>query len=263
MLRSRAKHFFWVLANLYGRVFGRAGLASFHNGLLIFALHGLGYDNGWRSSYTGEEWFIQHILHPSHPRTCIDIGANVGDYCTLLLQNTTGQVYAFEPAKSTFAELVKIQLLYPQRFFPINKAVSDVVGQASLFSAGEKSPTASLDARLVKDASHETVAMTTLDAFVEEKKLSDIDFIKVDVEGYEREVFKGMQKTIRANKPKFIQFEFNVLQLRRGYTLLELTFLLEGYTFYRLLPRGWVKIDPQSFSSNIFMFCNIVAVRYT
>ena len=259
-MRARAKHLFWVLANLYGRFFGRASFAPFHQGLLIFALHGLGYDNGWKSSYTGEEWFVEHVLRPSDPRTCIDIGANIGNYSSLLLKNTTGEVYAFEPAKSSFAELLKVHTP-PERFFPINKAVSDTVGEASLYSSSEKSPTASLDPNIIINAPYETVATTTLDVFVNEQKLSDIDFIKVDVEGFEREVFRGMQKTLEICKPKYIQFEFNIMQLQRGYTLLELTTLLPGYTFYRLLPRGWVEINPRSFSNNVFMFCNIVAKR--
>lgn len=260
-LRSRAKHLFWICTNLYGRFFGYASFASFHQGLLILALHGLGYDNGWKNSYTGEEWFIEHILGPSHPRTCIDIGANVGYYSTLLLQNTTANVYAFEPAKSSFAVLSKISLPSQGRFFPIKKAVGDSVGKANLYSSHEKSPTASLDIRLVANASREDVAMTTLDVFVEERGLSDIDFIKIDVEGFEKEVFKGMRNILQTYRPKFIQFEFSIMQLLRGHTFLELTALLEGYTFYRLLPRGWVEIGPESFSNNIFMFCNIVARR--
>lgn len=70
-----------------------------------------------------------------------------------------------------------------------------------------------------------------------------------------------MQETLRLLKPKFIQFEFNLIQLHRGYTIYTLAQLLKGYTFYRLLPHGWVRIDPASFVANIFMFQNIVAVR--
>ena len=261
MRRPRAKHAFWVAANLYGRILGRAWLAPLHRVNLVLALHGLGYDNGWKSSYTGEEWFVRKTLRPSQPRTCIDIGANIGEYSSSLLSNTNARVYAFEPAQSSFAELSKIQARFSERFFPVNSAVSDKAGEARLYSDREKSPTASLDPALLANASPETVAVTTLDAFIEKEKISDVDFIKIDVEGFEREVLQGMQKTLAAQKPKFIQFEFNIMQLKRGYTLFELTRLLEGYDFYRLLPRGGFKIRPEGFSDNIFMFCNIVAVR--
>ena len=261
MSKSRAKHVFWVFANLYGRILGRAWLAPLHRVNLVLALHGLGYDNGWKDSYTGEQWFVKRVLSPFQPRTLIDIGANIGDYSALLLSNTTGKVYAFEPAQSSFAELSKIKIRFYERFFPINSAVSDSVGETKLYSTVEKSPTASLDASLVTNASAETVALTTLDAFIDAHALTDIDFIKVDVEGFEREVLKGMQKTLAEQKPKFIQFEFNIMQLKRGYALFALAQMLENYDFYRLLPRGWVAIDPRSFSNNIFMFCNIVAVR--
>lgn len=260
-IRSQAKYLFWIFANLYGRLFGHSRLASFHQSILILTLHGLGYDNLWKDSYTGEKRFIEKVLRPSNPRVCIDIGANVGHYSALLLQHTTAKVFAFEPAESSFADLSKLNTSFPERLFPIKKAISDRSGEAHLYSAREKSATASLDARVVAHASHEAVATTTLDAFVEEQKLSHIDFIKIDVEGYEREVLRGMQKTLQAHRPRFVQFEFNIMQLRRGYSLLELTTLLKGYTFYRLLPTGLIKIDPNGFSSNIFMFCNIVAMR--
>jgi len=261
MIRSRLKHLFWTTANLFGRIFGRAWLAPLHQAHLIFALHGLGYDNGWKSSYTGEEWFVSRVLASTRPRTCLDVGANVGDYSSLLLKETSAEVYAFEPARATYGELLKLNARFSKRFHPINVALSDTVGEAQLYSHAAKSPTASLGAEIVPGAPSETVGVTTLDVFVHEQKLSGLDFIKVDVEGFEREVFAGMQETLTRERPRFIQFEFNVMQLRRGYTLLALTDLLPGYDFYRLLPRGWMRIDPRSFSSNIFMFCNIVAMR--
>jgi len=65
---------------------------------------------------------------------------------------------------------------------------------------------------------------------------------------------------LKEQRPKYIQFEFNIFQLHRGYSLHDLATLLEGYRFYRLLPRGWVPIDPQKFVNNVYMFSNIIAV---
>jgi hypothetical protein len=100
-----------------------------------------------------------------------------------------------------------------------------------------------------------------LDELVARENIQRIDFIKIDTEGFEREVARGMQKTLKDLRPKFVQFEFNIMQLRRGYTVLDMEQLLPGYTLWRLLPHGWLKVDPQAFAGNIFMFQNIVAVR--
>ncbi|MEM1671529.1 MAG: FkbM family methyltransferase [Archaeoglobaceae archaeon] len=44
--------------------------------------------------------------------------------------------------------------------------------------------------------------MTTIDKFVEETNIEKVDFIKIDTEGYEREIIKGAKETIRKFKPK-------------------------------------------------------------
>jgi len=61
--------------------------------------------------------------------------------------------------------------------------------------------------------------------------------------------------------PKHIQFEFNINHLYRNVTILELSQLLPDYEFYRLIPNGWIKINPAKYLNNIFMFSNYVAVR--
>jgi hypothetical protein len=88
-----------------------------------------------------------------------------------------------------------------------------------------------------------------------------VDFIKVDTEGFEREVFEGMQETLKRSRPAAVQFEFNALHLWRGHTLLSLSQLLDGYDLYRLLPRGLLHVQPNHFIDNIFIFSNVVAIR--
>ena len=51
------------------------------------------------------------------------------------------------------------------------------------------------------------VKLTTLDNFVEEKKLTHIDILKIDTEGFEEEVLKGSLKTLKSNKIKYIELE--------------------------------------------------------
>ena len=46
------------------------------------------------------------------------------------------------------------------------------------------------------------VVTTTLDEFVKEQKLDKVDFIKSDIEGYERYMLMGAQETLRRFAPK-------------------------------------------------------------
>ena len=125
-------------------------------------------------------------------------------------------------------------------------------GIATLFSKNEADGSASLDSN-VRSGTPETVSVRRLEGIVP----PETDFVKIDVEGYELEALRGLAPL----RPRFVQFEFNWHHLRRGHTLYEITRLLPGYKFYRLLPHGWMQVNPEKFVNNVFMFCNIVAVR--
>jgi FkbM family methyltransferase len=253
-MKKIGTHIFWVSTNIYGFIFGRQWLARLHQAVIIVALHGLGYDNGWTESFTGEEWFIEHILKPYSPTTCIDVGANVGAYSDLLLKHTRDsktKVYAIEPAQDTFEVLKRDTALTA-----IQAAISDYDGETSLFSDKALSPKASL-AKDINSGIEQRVKVMRLDTLVAKYDIKKVDFVKIDTEGFEAEVIKGMGEL----RPQFIQFEFNAFHVLRNTTLYSLCNLLQGYEFYRLLPNGWIKIDPKKFVNNIFMFCNIVAVR--
>ncbi len=104
------------------------------------------------------------------------------------------------------------------------------------------------------------VKTITLDKYFE-RKVGVPDFIKIDTEGHEIEVLRGMRKLIAEGHLRCVQFEFNGHHLLRGHTLPMLLELLPGFSFYRLLPHGMLPIDPAKYLDNIFMYCNVVAIR--
>lgn len=246
------KSLFWVVSNIYGKVFGWPFFAPMHHAIISLSLHGLGYGNIYKDTWTGEEWFLRKVLSPSNPKIVLDIGANVGNYSKLLLKYTEAKIYAFEPSTSSFADLLK----QDEKIVKINSAIADYDGEAVLNSKTSCDERASLDSR-VRSGLSETVRVTTVESFLASEKITDVDFIKIDTEGFEKEVILGLGKI----KPKYIQLEFNVNHLQRDCTFFEIAKLLPGYSFYRLLPNGWLKINPEEYLSNIFIFSNIIAVR--
>ncbi len=255
------KHLFWIFSNLYAYIFGFPLLAAGHHAIMNLCLHALGYDNAYKS-FSGEEWFIRHILKPAQPKVCIDVGANVGKYTSLLLKHLDAQVYALEPSSSAFQALQYVVKAADGRVHAEQVALANYNGSATLFSKTDRATTATISETLGSgSAIKETVLVSTLDSFIEKNSLQHVDFIKIDTEGYEAEVMQGMAKTLLNLKPKYIQFEFNILHLQRHTTLYELTNFLIGYRFYRLLPHGMIEIDPRKYLDNIFMFSNIVAIR--
>src|SRR3989344_575328 len=250
----------WAIAGLFGYVFGWRFLAPVHYALVVLGLHGLGYDNKHRLSSTGEERFVKHVLARSGIRTCIDVGANVGNYSATLVSLLSGPVYSVEPLSSSFEKLKKRR----GNIHPIRAAVGEKKGTVTIFSKAEGWEGATVHKDFLEHFTigiEEDVPLTTLDALIAEHNIRDVDFIKIDTEGNEMEVFKGMQKLLREAPPRFIQFEFGVTHLRRGHTLFALSRLLPGYSFFRVLPHGLLKIDPVHHVNNIFLFSNIVAKR--
>jgi FkbM family methyltransferase len=259
---KRLKHAAWITGNAYAWIFGWPALAWAHQALLGLSLHALGYDNTWRPGLTGEEWFVRTILAKNDIKVCLDVGANIGRYSDLLLTNLETEVYAVEPSVSSFKSLEESARRRPGSLHPIRAALSDTIGTGTLYAKSAGAETATLDRSLLSVAPlEEEVRVTTADALVAELGLKRLDFVKIDTEGYEREVLSGMKETLQRLRPFAVQFEFNHLQLKRGYSVYDLSALLPGYDLYRLLPHGRLPIDPTRASANIFMFSNVIAIR--
>lgn len=136
----------------------------------------------------------------------LDIGANIGAY-SLLMCDKAKAIYAFEAHPKT-AELCK------QNFKLNNLAVENVLtfavsndNQAKLFTnLSEGQPTNSRS-NTVKNTIH--VPAMTLDEFVEHQRFDrETPFlVKIDVEGFEHEVFAGAKSFFSNYKIKGIVFE--------------------------------------------------------
>lgn len=71
------------------------------------------------------------------------------------------------------------------------------------------------------------------DQFVDGLELSRVDFIKIDVEGFEPKVFNGLRKTIVNHRP-FVAFEFHG-QSANPSEFKAIADCLPGYGFYELV----------------------------
>jgi FkbM family methyltransferase len=133
----------------------------------------------------------------------VDIGANLGYYTCLALQNKK-HVIAFEPQQQNLDCLYKnLTINHWQsnaEIFPI--ALSDTPGLLTLY--GASGPSASLIKNWAGYSSSfsKTVSINTLDNILLSRFLDKKLFIKIDVEGAEYSVLKGAINTIsRLNKP--------------------------------------------------------------
>ena len=140
---------------------------------------------------------IKQNVHPGD--TVLDIGANIGLWTMRMskLVGNTGKVYAFEPEVKKFQVLKKnIELNNLDNVVLEQKALSDIDG-ISYLELSKDSGQHKLSTTGVK------IESVTLDNYLKES----VDFIKMDAEGSEYKILKGM-KNILKNKDVTLVTEF-------------------------------------------------------
>ena len=80
------------------------------------------------------------------------------------------------------------------------------------------------------------IQVTTIDKYMEIHEISHIDFLKIDVEGFEYDVIKGSLQSI--SKIKHIQFEYGGTFPERNVLLKDVYDMLEGRQIYMIGPDG-------------------------
>jgi FkbM family methyltransferase len=146
---------------------------------------------------------LHNLLNPGD--WVIDIGANVGHYTKRFseLVGSQGRVIALEPVPTTFSLLSSNVLLFPIRNVSlINAAVSDrlsVVGMSV-----PKHSTGLVNYYRAHVLSEEDCDLSVLTICLDSLCINQVALVKIDVEGHEAYVLKGMRKLIEASRPYLI-----------------------------------------------------------
>lgn len=150
-------------------------------------------------------------------QTCLDIGANIGAISLALAEKVgpQGRVYAFEPSPRIFPFLKKNTLKHPQ-IESLETALSSKKGTTVFYQAPEhKFGMGTLSA--LEGWVPAEVKTETLDGFCQAAVLGRVDFIKIDVEGHEADVFRGGRETLSKNHQVIIVFEFSDWAEKNAY----------------------------------------------
>lgn len=188
--------------------------------------------------------FARAILRPGD--VMVDIGANLGIFTLVAAQNVggAGQVHAFEPVPANFRRLCEnVALNGFGNVFTNQVAAGPVVGELQLGLDGETELTGTQMSGGYGAGSalrQLTVPMVPLDRYLAER-LPDrsIRFVKIDVEGYEAEVLRGMRVLLSGQRIDFLILEINVYALSRVRAEIQdvVDQLLDpGYQLYRRFP---------------------------
>lgn len=196
-----------------------------------------------------ELYYLKSIIKPGY--NCIDIGANMGYYSVFMSKyaGAAGKVYAVEPVP-LFAEIWKknVRRCKNRNLILFNYAL------------GAQETTAEMGMPFINGVVHHgmTKVVTEESAGYEKKfrvemknpdvlfsEIEKIDFIKVDVEGYESIVFENMTELLKKHKP-FIQSELSGSENRN--TVINLLKSLD-YKTYILRNDEMIEADQDTINS--------------
>ncbi len=144
----------------------------------------------------------------------LDVGTNIGEVIlNIAKKNIKGKIYGFEPVDYNYEKLLTNISLNNFSNIIVNKlALSDK--KETLFYQEKKGHSGgiSMNKEVRNGNNYKAIESLTLDEFVKEKRLEKIDFIKVDIEGFEMNFLQGAKETIKKFKPRLF-FEIDEKKL--------------------------------------------------
>ncbi len=211
-------------------------------------------DNNFDRNTNGEYRLLRFLM----PRCAVvfDVGANIGEYSSEMLRiNPSLTVYAFEPDPVPFSQLEKSGVRAN------NIALGDKNEKRVLYRDG-KSTHNSFYRVHDQTTTPVEVPTTTIDTYCAEHGIPHIDFLKVDVEGFEFSVLRGAEGMLVRNAIDYVQFEFS------GATIESRTFLRDflelfrkyGYDLYRIKATS-VELVEYRPDKERFTLTNYIAVK--
>jgi len=220
----------------------------------------LGYILGWEHEADVIRVFRTFLTEHS---VVLDIGANFGLYTALCasIVKTHGRLYAFEGNPRVFESLqrtiVANDLYFNPNIVAANLLVSDENGRGLLhYSANLPSGGTMSDVALSGGMRHTVeVPMTTIDDFLPPDL--PVDLVKIDVEGHEPRVLRGMERTIACSPNLRIILEFADNLLAQTLNPADFIDYIRGLGFgiCRLAPRYKITLVPAGEKLTGFNYC--------
>ncbi|HYC42781.1 MAG TPA: FkbM family methyltransferase [Noviherbaspirillum sp.] len=136
----------------------------------------------------------------------LDVGANIG--CTsILFAGKARRVYSFEPSPTTFRYLEEnLRSARLDNVTAVNIALGKENGSQELVFAANNRSGAFVSEQSTASDGHlvEWIHVMKGDDFVGTHDIPRVDFIKIDVEGFEKQVIEGLTGTIARDRPAVV-----------------------------------------------------------
>ncbi|NLY27205.1 MAG: FkbM family methyltransferase [Alcaligenaceae bacterium] len=196
---------------------------------------------------------LEDLFGRLKPEVILDIGANIGNH-TLMFSRFAHKVLSFEPGARAFSMLsqnLQANGLNHVQPFQIGLSDSDTVQTLYVETSGNLGGSSLVRTNMdTQNHEEDIITLKIGDAVLHEQPPGAIDFIKIDVEGHEHAVIRGLRHTISRHRP-VILMEW---EQDKGWLLEEHArpSILSEYLFYPLIwntstdywkrqPMGWVR----------------------
>ena len=225
-------------------------------------------DNNANIHTNGELHFMHRMVPGCH--TVFDVGANIGEWATLALDiNSSLDLHCFEPSHSTYQQLLAKSL--PPNVTCNNLAFGSRQEEKTLYVFQEFSTMNSLYQRqgledgwgIAPPQHTERIWLDTIDHYCWERGIRTIDFLKVDVEGHELEVFIGAREMLSKGQIRYVQFEYGGCYIDARVLLKDVFEFFQslGYALYKIYPQSIRLIGRYDQRLENFQYQNWIAMR--
>jgi FkbM family methyltransferase len=192
--------------------------------------------------------FLKLILK-KNLNTVLDVGAHHGETILNLINNfNIKKIYAFEASNINFLVLKKQleKIVSKTEIVLINHGVGEKEGFKNIKQTEESSSSTYSDIdenssyfmkkkfflyNKKKYFKNEETKLITLNNFFDQNKLQDVDYLKIDTEGYEFFVLKGLDKYIKNVKVIHFEHHYDNMLIKK-YKFSDIHNLLINNNFY-------------------------------
>jgi len=183
-----------------------------------------------------------------------DIGANIGYLSAIAagLVGPRGQVHCFEPVREYFDRLIRLAELNPASAITANGCgAGEFPGDTNIYVTREAGQNTMVSEYKPNSeiVSTRNVPVVRLDAYIEQRNLETVRLIKIDAEGFELPILKGLENFFRRSqcRPEVICEIAPRAYPLMGRTVSELSEYMSDYGYRALdLLDGETPVDLQA-----------------
>jgi FkbM family methyltransferase len=220
---------------LWRRIMRLPVVVAIDNGFRIIAYPESGVSAAFIYYHVPDVRDIQFLRGQLNGGILIDVGANIGSV-SLLVADRIDSAILFEPNPVAAARARENVALNNLSFEVHEFAVSDFQGTVEFEDAGGESPCNRTVIGFETKIPTRTVRCVTLDEFLDKRAITPrIVAVKIDVEGHENAVLRGMKQLLNDQRPRLIMFEY--LQ-RTNLSEALAVFQSAGYKAFELTADG-------------------------